>query len=192
MHAFFAYVHCAGLILNMLNKKFITLTIFNKIWYKVHVTGSLTIFKWYTVVHVKLCNGSYGEGNDQIMVFINRVILDKDTSIFLDNVRMTDCKDLGIACTYHKVMQNSTYNWRLKNELYYAKLAEGANPIKLEDDIPHIKIMFLTQSNIIITIVHALFVKQKATINDSTLKSNIHSIQLRLELLVTNPGKNTK
>ncbi len=80
----------------------------------------------------------------------------------------------------------------MKNELYYAKLAEGANPIKLEDYIPHIKIMFLTQSNIIITIVHALFVKQKATINDSTLKSNIHSIQLSLELLVTNPGKNTK
>ncbi len=80
---------------------------------------------------------------------------------------------------------------KLKAGLYGVKLAKGANPVKLQDDIQRIMAKFLRaglpcpHSDITGTEMKALAVEYQAAINNANIKCKIHGTQLSLELLIS-------
>ncbi len=114
---------------------------------------------------------------DQVMAFFNEAILDNDTAIVLEEAKVEGYVELGLAYICHKVIQNQymfdseSTKTNLKTEFYSVKLAKGANPVKLQDDIQRIKAKFLCtglacpHSDITGTAMRALAVEYQSVVS---------------------------
>ncbi len=130
------------------------------------------------------------------MAFFNKAMLDDNAAIVLEEAKVEGYEELGLVYICHKAIQNKymfhskSIKTKLTAELYGVKLAKGANPVKLQDNIQCIKAKFLCaglpcpHSNITGTAMKALAVEYQAAINNANIKCKIHGTILSMELLI--------